>query len=99
MIAILGMVQAFAGEQPTTVTATYMGTTDDGYYKFKLESGGELICEDIDYDLDIDMYDDALVGKKFKVTWMYKEIDEYDDEGEPTGKTSKIKYITNIVKQ
>ena len=37
-----------------------------------------------------------LIGKKYTITWKTKEIEDFDEEGEETGKTITVKIITSL---
>ena len=78
------------------VLGTYSGVNDDGYFIFKLNKGGSMLFHTMEEDLEVDLYDEANEGGNFEVTWVHVDIDEYDDDGEPTGETFKGRKITHL---
>ena len=79
-----------------TFIGTYQGLNDDGYYVFKDSNNDLVILHDIDFDINIDLYDESYEGTSFEVSWEYSEIDDYDEEGDPSGETIKIKKIVAL---
>ena len=79
-----------------TLTAIYKGVTEDDKFKFVDAKGAAVIFDATGEEVETDLYDEALVGKKFTITWQNFTEDEYDDEGEPTGKKITIKTIVSI---
>jgi len=77
-----------------TLTATFIGLTEDDYYKFEDENKKIVLFYDLNEEIEIGLYDDAFIGKKFTVSWVEKEIELMDDEGELTGEKKKVKSIT-----
>ena len=51
---------------------------------------------DINEKIEISLYDDEFIDEKFKITWVEKEIDLQDDEGELTGEKKSVKSITGL---
>lgn len=94
-ISVFGKTN-YIQQNSNQLTASYKGYTEDGGYKFVDAQNNTYIFQEIDYDIDIDLYDDAYLNKNFKITWEEVEADEYDDEGEPTGETIKVKRITSL---
>ena len=84
--------------QDTKLVATFKGITDDDSYKFVDDKNKEYLFYDTDDEIEIDLYDDAFIGKKFTLTWKNEEIEELDEEGEETGKNITVKIITSLKK-
>lgn len=78
------------------ITATYEGMNDDDYYKFVDAKNVQHLFYDMDDTIEISLYDDDYIGKKFTITWVLKEIEAIDDEGELTGETITVKSIISI---
>lgn len=76
--------------------ATFTGVTESDFYSFKDEKNIEILFYDIYEDVQIDLFDDENKGKKFTITWVEKQIDEYDDDGEETGDKITVKSITSL---
>lgn len=79
-----------------TLTATYKGVTEDDKFKFVDAKGAVIIFDTTGEDVELDLYDEEMVGKKFTLTWENFTEMETDDEGEPTGKKLTIKTIVSI---
>ncbi|WP_435414083.1 hypothetical protein [Polaribacter aestuariivivens] len=79
-----------------TLTATFQGITDDDFYKFVDDAKKETLFYDINEEIEISLYDDDLIGKKFNITWAEKEIEVMDEDGELTGEKTKVKTITAL---
>ncbi|QNM85010.1 hypothetical protein H9W90_12525 [Polaribacter pectinis] len=80
-----------------TLIATFLGITDDDYYKFVDNDKKEVLFYDIDEEIEISLYDDDFINKKFSITWVEKEIELTDEEGDLTGEKKKVKSITNLM--
>ncbi|TXD52790.1 MULTISPECIES: hypothetical protein [unclassified Polaribacter] len=78
------------------ITATYKGIDDNEYYKFIDESKNEILFYDFDEDLEYNLFEEEYIDIKFSVTWITKELELTDDEGELTGEKIKIKSITAL---
>ncbi|WP_439128690.1 hypothetical protein [Polaribacter sp.] len=78
------------------LTATYKGVTNEDFYKFEDDAKKITLFYDIDENIEISLYDDDLIGTKYIVTWIEKEIEQLDEEGEITGAKIKVKSITAI---
>ncbi len=78
------------------LTATFMGSNDDGEYKYKDANGTMHVFQELGDDVDYDLVDDEYIGKKFAIVWEVAEADEYDDEGEATGETYNINRIISL---
>lgn len=83
-------------ENSNTLTATFKGITDDDFYKFEDDAKKTVLFYDMDEEIEISLYDEDLIGQKFTITWIEKEVDDLDEEGEITGKMKKVKSITAI---
>ena len=86
----------YTTQNPNQITATFKGVTEEGAYKFIDAQKKVYLFEDIDYEIDIDLYDDEYLNKNFKIVWEDDEMDIYDEEGDATGETTKIKRITQL---
>ena len=78
------------------LTATFMGSNDDGAYLYKDASNVTHVFVELGDDVNYDYLDDPYIGKKFNITWTELESDVYDDEGDPTGETEKVKQIVTL---
>lgn len=78
------------------LTATYMGANDDGAYLYKDAANVTHVFAELGDDVNYDFLDDPYIGKKFVVTWKEVDSDVYDDEGDPTGETIKVKQILTL---
>ena len=76
-----------------TMTATYKGVTEDDNIKFLDSKGNEVLFDSLDEAVEVDLYDEELVGKSFTITWESIMEELTDDEGEPTGKKVTVKII------
>lgn len=84
------------GQDTKTIEGKYLEINDEGSFVFIDKSGGERVFDEFDFELEIDLYDDQHFGRTFKVTWSEEEMEEYDDEGEPTGKTKIYRVIVGL---
>ncbi|TNE52794.1 MAG: hypothetical protein EP338_14245 [Bacteroidetes bacterium] len=80
------------------LNATYKGITEEGLYLFQDDSRKEHHFDDYSEEIGGDLYNDELIGKKFKVTWVQEKFEEYDDDDNPTGKYLTIRKITKLEK-
>lgn len=80
--------------QENTLKATFLEVTEEDYYKFIDQDKKEILFYDTAEDVEISLYDDEYIGKKFSITWVEKEIELFDSEGELTGEKKKVKSIT-----
>ena len=80
-----------------TLTATFKGLNEDDYFKFEDVNKKEILFYDIKEEIEIDLYDDEFIGKKFTITWSEIEVDLTDEDGELTGEKVKEKSITELV--
>lgn len=74
-------------------TGSFVGLTDDYYFEFKDENNKRIIFNEIMNEIDVDLFEDEAVGKKFEITWEEFTIDKTDSDGEPTGETLQGKRI------
>jgi len=97
-LSVLGSKYSFGQQEEKTTIATFKSVTDDDTYKF-IDAKNKIIYFDlIDENIEIDLYDEINIGKKFSITWKEEVLDVYDDDGEPTGKTEIFKTITELKK-
>jgi hypothetical protein len=80
-----------------TLTATFKGLTEDDYYKFEDENKKTVLFYDINEEIEISLFDDEFIGNKFTITWVEKEIEMMDEEGELTGEKKIVKSITELL--
>ena len=78
------------------LTATFLGLTDNEYYKFEDKDKKEYLFYEYSEEIDISLEDEDSINKKFAIIWVEREIELADEEGELTGKTIKIKSITAL---
>jgi hypothetical protein len=78
------------------LTATFTEVTDEDYFKFIDVNKKEYLFYDINDEVEISLYDDEYIDKKFTLTWLEKEIELTDDEGDLTGEKKKVKSITSL---
>ena len=81
-------------QKENTLTATFIEVTDDDYFKFITIDKKEVLFYDVHEDIEISLYDDDNLNKKFTITWVEKEIELIDEEGDLTGEKKKVKSIT-----
>jgi len=79
-----------------TLTGTYSGMDDDGSYLFKDAAGVTTTFVELGDDVNYDYLEEEYIGKKFTVNWTLVDSDVYDDEGDPTGETEKVKQIVSL---
>ncbi|MCG1035106.1 hypothetical protein [Polaribacter sargassicola] len=82
--------------QENKIIATFNSITENGFYKFIDDKKTVHLFYDISDDVEIALYDDSYLGKKFSITYSTKKIDELDDEGEETGEKITVKIILTI---
>jgi hypothetical protein len=76
--------------------ATFIEVTEDDYFKFIDAEQKEFLFYDIQEDVEISLYDEDTINKNFNITWIDKEIELTDDEGDLTGEKKKVKSITAL---
>lgn len=79
-----------------TITATFIEITNDDFFKFIDTDKKEILFYDIIEEVEISLYDDENLNKKFTITWVEKEIELMDEEGDLTGEKKKVKSITSL---
>ena len=77
-----------------TLTATFIEVTEDDFFKFIDADKKEVLFYDVNEEVEISLYDDDYLNKKFSITYVEKEIELTDDEGELTGGKKKVNSIT-----
>lgn len=75
------------------LTATFVGLTDDYYFEFKDIDNKPIIFNEVSGDVEINLFEDEAIGKKYNITWEDYTLDETDDDGEPTGEKIATKRI------
>ena len=83
----------YLSNQQEQLTATFIGLTDDYYFEFKDEKGNNVVFNEISGDVDVNLFDEEVIGKKFDITWEPYTLDETDEDGEPTGNKIPAKRI------
>ena len=84
---------ASAQEEKHIVVATYNGVTDDYYFEFLDEDGNSIIFNEINGDVDVNLFEEEAIGKKFEITWEDYSFEETDEEGNATGEMIAAKRI------
>ena len=79
-----------------SIKATFTEVTEEDYFKFITPDKQEVLFYDIDEEVEISLYDDTYLNKKFEITWVEKEIELSDDEGDLTGEKKKVKSIISL---
>tara|TARA_R110002049_G_scaffold2457_2_gene17957 strand:- start:8201 stop:8536 length:336 start_codon:yes stop_codon:yes gene_type:complete len=79
-----------------TLTATFIEVTEDDFFKFIDADKKEILFYDVNEEIEISLYDDDNLNKTFSITWVEKEIELTDDEGDLTGEKKKVKSITAL---
>ncbi len=74
-------------------TGTFSGLSDDYYFNFKDADNKITVFNEIDNEVETDLFDEEAIGKKFEITWEDITIELTDENGEPTGETEKGKRI------
>jgi hypothetical protein len=97
-VTISGMNNSIYPQDKNTITATFNGVTDDGMFQFTDSNKNSILFYRMSDEIEISLYNDELIGLTFKITWKEEEIDEYDEEGEATGKTQIVKNIMKLEK-
>lgn len=85
-----------AQEKENKIVATFKGVTETEYFKFVDDKDITFLFYDLDENIEISLYEEKLIGKKFAITWSSKQIDEFDEEGEATGELTTVKTILTI---
>ena len=82
--------------QENKIVASFNGVTEDDYYQFLDIAKNEYLFYDISEEIEISLYDNDFVGKKFAISWEEKELEIIDEEGDPTGETKIVNSITQL---
>ncbi|QVY64569.1 hypothetical protein [Polaribacter sp. Q13] len=88
-----------AQETENKIVATFKGVTEMEYFKFVDDKNATILFYDLDENIELSLYDDEFIGKKFEITWIKKEIELIDEEGNFTGEKQMVKSITAIKEQ
>ena len=92
----IGLTSCQSPKKQFTKSLTFLEITENVKHKFVDAQKNIILFDDINDDVEINLYDDEITGTIFIVTWE-EEIEEvYDNEGKPTGKTTIIKRILEI---
>ena len=78
-------ISTYSFQEQHKLQATFVGLTDDYYFEFKDTDGKSVVFNEISGDVEINLFEDETVGKKFEITWEDFAMEETDDDGEPTG--------------
>ncbi len=76
----------------------YDGLTEDMEFQFTDANEQVFLFDEVEQNLDYDLYDEVNFGQQFRVTWQKRQIAILDDEDEPTGETEEIKVIIGLKK-
>jgi hypothetical protein len=76
----------------------YDGLTEDMEFQFTTNNDQVYLFDEVEENLEYDLYDEINFNQKFKVTWQKRVIEILDDEDEPTGETEEIKVILSLQK-
>ncbi|WP_373941733.1 hypothetical protein OEG92_19790 [Polaribacter sejongensis] len=85
-----------AREKENKVVATFKGVTEMEYFKFVDEKDVTILFYDLDENIELSLYEEEMIGKKFMITYSTKQIDEFDENGEATGELTTVKTILTI---
>ena len=84
------------GQELNKLTAEYVSLNEDGQFLFMDKDEKEHIFDELNFEIEIDLYDESLIGTEFKMTWREEQYEEYDDEGNPTGNYLKYRIIESL---
>ncbi|WP_166386042.1 MULTISPECIES: hypothetical protein [unclassified Polaribacter] len=85
-----------AQEKENKIVATFKGLTEMEYFRFVDDKDVTILFYDLDENIELSLYEDEMIDKKFNITWINKEIDLIDEEGNFTGETQTVKSISAI---
>lgn len=88
-----------AQEKENKIVATFKGVTETEYFKFVDDKNVTILFYDLDENIELSLYEDEYIGKKFNITWVKKEIDIIDEEGNPTDEKESVKSIIAITEE
>jgi len=89
---------AYNKQSEKEMVLTFQGITENDNYQF-IDSKGKVIVfqdEDAEAIIPISLYDDAFIGKKFKIGYKYAIINQMNEGGVASGKTIKVMRITSL---
>ncbi|MGJ8744215.1 hypothetical protein [Polaribacter sp.] len=89
-------INTISAQENNNTVATFKGVTEADYFKFENAEGATILFYDIDENIDIALYDDEFIGKKFSITWVLKKIEVLDEEGNPTEDLQEVNSITAL---
>lgn len=95
---MFGNITVNAQSGNKTIKATFKSLNEDYEYVFETENGKTIVFQEIDSELDI-LLDEDVAGTKYEITYAEEQIEEYDEDGEPTGKTITNRKIVAINEQ
>ncbi|OAD46481.1 hypothetical protein [Polaribacter atrinae] len=85
-----------AQEKENKIVATFKGVTEAEYFKFVDAKEVTILFYDLDENIELSLYEEEIIGKKFNITWIQKEIELIDEEGNFTGEKLTVKSISAI---
>ena len=80
------------------LTGIYDGLTEYMEFQFTATDDKIYLFDEVEDDLEYDLYDESYIGQKFKVNWEKRTIDVLDSDDEPTGEKETIKVIVGLEK-
>lgn len=97
--ALVALLLSFttAGSFINEFEGTYEGLTDEMEFQFSDEEGKLHYFQEIDEGISYDLYDEEIVGEKFKVSWEERDAEVIDEENEEVT-IEKVKVITQLEK-
>lgn len=57
------------------IVGVYRGITDDFLFSFETEGGKMFFFDDVDYDVEVNLYNKENIGKKYKVVWTEEKLE------------------------
>jgi hypothetical protein len=88
-----------AQEKENKIIATFKEVTETDFFKFVDDKNTTILFYDLDENIELSLYDDEYIGRKFSITWIDKEIEIIDEEGNPTEEKQVVKSITAITEE
>jgi len=92
------ILNSFPVSKLDVIIGIYDGLTEDMEFQFTTENNKVYLFDEVQNDLEVDLYDEKNFGQKFKVTWQKRTIEIMDEDSEPTGEMKEIKVIINLVR-